>query len=124
MSGEFGRNPKSASKGDGSDHAPDATNYTFFSGSLAGNEIIGDTLRESGNTSYPGTWCVGATNGDYGKIGTGHIAATISKMLKVNSPVTSSPSLVKETNGTLRAVSDKTHLKIHFHQTCSMISLG
>lgn len=97
IAGEFGRNPKGV--GDGSDHSPQSTNITFFSGALKGNEVVGDTKRSSGNTTYPGTWGYMASNLGYGVIGLGHIAATTAQLLNVASPVTNSSSLVKVENG-------------------------
>jgi hypothetical protein len=101
LAAEFGRNPKGV--GDGSDHAPQATSVTYFSGCLAGNEIVGDTKKESGSTTYPGTWGVMAANETFGFLTHGHLAATVATLLKVESPVTSAPSLVKVENGKLKS---------------------
>lgn len=97
IAAEFGRNPKGA--GNGSDHAPQATSMTYFSGCLKGYEVVGNT-RDSTSTVYPGTWGVGADNGaGIGTLSSGHIASTTAALLGVASPATSSPSLVKFEGG-------------------------
>ncbi len=101
ITSEFGRSPRG--DGIGSDHAPEATSITLLSGCLAGNEIIGNTKIDSGWNFYPGSWGSFANNPTFGILGQGHIASTIASLLKVESPVTSSPSLVTEINGRMKA---------------------
>ena len=108
ISAEFGRMPKNF--GMGSDHAPEASSYTFLSGCLKGYEFVGNTKRSSGISSYPGTWGYTASNDVYGFLGLGHIAATTASLLNVASPVTSSPSLVKLENGLFTSKLGKTRI--------------
>lgn len=110
VGGEFGRNPRT--DGTGSDHSPQATGYSFFSGAFVGNEVIGNTLRNAPQQNYPGSWNYMAENPaltsnpgvPIGYLGLGHLAASLATMLRVESPVTASPSLVQEVGGQLSAL--------------------
>ena len=102
IGGEFGRNPRN--DGTGSDHSSAATSYTFLSGALVGNQIIGNTIKNAPITQSIGTWGYKGKNGalitnpnrEIGYLNLGHLTSSIATMLRVPSPVTASQSLVTE----------------------------
>ena len=109
IAGEFGRNPRN--NGTGSDHSPEATSNTFLGGALAGNQFIGNTLKNSTHATYSGTWGYYASNpalstggAPVGYLNLGHLAASIATMLRAPSPVTASTTLLKETNGVISSL--------------------
>jgi hypothetical protein len=110
VGGEFGRNPRN--DGTGSDHSTQSTSNTFFCGSFVGNEVIGNTLKNAPVGNSPGSWGYMAENPGFitnpgsaiGYLNLGHLAASIATMLRVESPITASPSLVQESGGQLSAL--------------------
>jgi hypothetical protein len=116
ISGEFGRNPKN--DGTGSDHAPTSSSNTFFGGALAGNQFIGNTMKNSPQQNYLGSWGysgenVGLSNNPsvpVGYLNLGHLAASIATMLNTPSPVTTSSSLLEENAGIISSLLPETKL--------------
>lgn len=94
--GEFSRSPRH--DGSGTDHAPDSSNTTLFSGMIKGPHVVGE-IKKGGTT--------GARRGSRGACGllkhgvhatTGHIVSTLATMLDIPSPSPNNPSLVRKNN--------------------------
>lgn len=102
---EYGRRPRN--DGSGTDHAPQASTYTLFSGAITDFMPIGncytDASRGKGSGNL-GSWGVGAPTLIEGLAGPAIItkemaANTVADILGVSHPIGNSISLVKQENG-------------------------
>ncbi len=109
LAGEFNRKPRQ--DGTGSDHAPQASNVSIWSGSVQGPLIIGDILKHSGENwerygDYPGTWGFGAHSmgGGTVSISTGHVLASLAQLLRVPNPAANNDSLIYVSDSTVSSL--------------------
>ncbi len=101
LSGEFGRYSRSNGE-KGSHHAPQGGTISLIGGALKGREVIG-------NIKASRAWGEKAPNTDkegksFGHLGQGHLANTISTILRTPHLFTAVPSLVKEVNGKFESI--------------------
>ena len=101
--GEFGRIP--IDSGEGSDHCSESNANMLLSGAINGSHVIGNISANKGAgdgktaATGHGTWGRGAINGTTGLLDLNHFTSTLSNLMGLPSPITSTPSLVREENG-------------------------
>ncbi len=106
LASEFGRTPRAT--GLGSDHGFHGANVSIFSGQVKGPLVIGDIRRTNPTTpTYPGTWGEGAPvklpeSAVPVHLNIAMVAASLSTLLRVESPVSAAPSLLsRDTQGNI-----------------------
>ena len=98
LAGEFGRIPMIQNGSWETEHAGGANMINLFSGAIQGSHVIGNITAVSGSRMNQNLTCgYGGDNGpEFGKLGLGHFAHTLSHILGVQSPVTSAKTLVRQ----------------------------
>lgn len=111
--GEFSRSPRN--DGTGTDHAPDSSNDTIYSGMIDGPKILGQIKVEG----RPGNSVRGGSYGTAGQLkhgvtaNTGHVVSSLATMLGLPSPSPNNPSLLVKKDGKIEpntAYIDKTEV--------------
>ena len=95
--GEFSRLPRT--NGSGSDHAPESSNDTIYSGMIDGPKVLGQirATRKDGSYGRAGQLKNGVT------ATTVHVISSLAKMLGIKSPSPNTPSLLIKKNGKIEA---------------------
>ena len=106
VSNEFSRSPNK--DGWGSEHGVYAGVASIFSGAIKSPLVVGNTTMHPSATSsaytYYGHWGVGGlteTTAGITHLGAGHVASTLSHLLRIESPTPNYPSLLQESGGTV-----------------------
>jgi len=104
LTSEFSRQPHVA--GWGSEHAPTTAVTSLISGAIRSPLVIGN-VKSGTAGDFQGHYGRAQPNriaGSTSLIGVGHVASSVAHLLRVPSPVTNSPSLVREADGGVESV--------------------